>query len=87
MGRRDKAGPAGRHPDHPGREERKDPKVPAHARGARRLLRRGRLRGRGPQAPVLVSQAVEAFPTYAELQKKVDREIPVFVLEPAAVAH
>ncbi|MEW2080307.1 nitroreductase family deazaflavin-dependent oxidoreductase [Streptomyces sp. NPDC005283] len=29
-------------------------------------------------------RAVEAFPDYAEYQKKTDREIPVFVLEPAA---
>ena len=27
-------------------------------------------------------RAVEAFPDYAEYQKKTDREIPVFVLEP-----
>lgn len=27
-------------------------------------------------------RAVEAFPQYAEYQKKTDREIPVFVLEP-----
>ncbi|MEH0416573.1 nitroreductase family deazaflavin-dependent oxidoreductase [Streptomyces sp. B21-083] len=29
-------------------------------------------------------RAVAAFPQYAEYQKKTDREIPVFVLEPAA---
>ncbi|CAL9342574.1 nitroreductase family deazaflavin-dependent oxidoreductase [Streptomyces sp. enrichment culture] len=28
-------------------------------------------------------RAVEAFPPYAEYQQKTDREIPVFVLEPA----
>ena len=28
------------------------------------------------------SRAVEAFPDYAEYQKKTDRQIPVFVLEP-----
>ncbi|MEU6113387.1 nitroreductase family deazaflavin-dependent oxidoreductase [Streptomyces sp. NPDC047117] len=31
--------------------------------------------------------AVEAFPDYADYQKKTDREIPVFVLEPAAQPH
>ncbi|KAF0963679.1 F420H(2)-dependent quinone reductase [Rhodococcus sp. T7] len=30
-------------------------------------------------------RAVAAFPDYAEYQKKTDREIPVFVLEPARV--
>ncbi|HLL67333.1 MAG TPA: nitroreductase family deazaflavin-dependent oxidoreductase [Micromonosporaceae bacterium] len=29
------------------------------------------------------ARAVEAFPNYAEYQKKTDRQIPVFVLEPA----
>jgi deazaflavin-dependent oxidoreductase (nitroreductase family) len=29
-------------------------------------------------------RAVEAFPDYADYQKKTDREIPVFVLEPPA---
>ncbi|MEV0588779.1 nitroreductase family deazaflavin-dependent oxidoreductase [Nonomuraea sp. NPDC050310] len=29
-------------------------------------------------------RAVEAWPDYAEYQKKTDREIPVFVLEPSA---
>jgi deazaflavin-dependent oxidoreductase (nitroreductase family) len=28
-------------------------------------------------------RAVEAYPDYADYQKKTDREIPVFVLEPA----
>ena len=28
-------------------------------------------------------RAVAAYPPYAEYQKKTDREIPVFVLEPA----
>lgn len=32
-------------------------------------------------------RAVEAFPDYAEYQKMTDREIPVFVLEPAAQEH
>ncbi|TQC44750.1 nitroreductase family deazaflavin-dependent oxidoreductase [Rhodococcus sp. WS4] len=33
------------------------------------------------------ARAVEAFPDYAEYQKKTDREIPVLVLEPAAQEH
>ncbi|MFE6686764.1 nitroreductase family deazaflavin-dependent oxidoreductase [Streptomyces sp. NPDC057743] len=33
------------------------------------------------------ARAVEAFPDYAEYQAKTDREIPVFVLEPAAAPH
>lgn len=32
-------------------------------------------------------RAVEAWPDYAEYQKKTDREIPVFVLEPASAPH
>lgn len=32
-------------------------------------------------------RAVEAWPDYAEYQKKTDRVIPVFVLEPAAEDH
>ncbi|MDX3235084.1 nitroreductase family deazaflavin-dependent oxidoreductase [Streptomyces sp. ME03-5709C] len=32
-------------------------------------------------------RAVEAWPDYAEYQKNTDREIPVFVLEPASAAH
>lgn len=32
-------------------------------------------------------RAVEAYPEYANYQKKTDRQIPVFVLEPAATAH
>ncbi|WP_431961551.1 nitroreductase family deazaflavin-dependent oxidoreductase [Actinacidiphila sp. bgisy160] len=32
-------------------------------------------------------RAVEAWPDYAEYQKNTDREIPVFVLEPAATPH
>ncbi len=32
-------------------------------------------------------RAVEAWPDYAEYQKNTDREIPVFVLEPAAAPH
>ncbi|MFF7361875.1 nitroreductase/quinone reductase family protein [Streptomyces sp. NPDC008125] len=32
-------------------------------------------------------RAVEAFPDYADYQKKTDRVIPVFVLEPAPTPH
>ncbi|MEV6162477.1 nitroreductase family deazaflavin-dependent oxidoreductase [Streptomyces sp. NPDC052052] len=32
-------------------------------------------------------RAVEAFPDYADYQRKTDRQIPVFVLEPAAEQH
>ncbi|MET7491258.1 nitroreductase family deazaflavin-dependent oxidoreductase [Streptomyces sp900116325] len=32
-------------------------------------------------------RAVEAFPDYAGYQEKTDRQIPVFVLEPAAGSH
>ena len=32
-------------------------------------------------------RAVEAFPYYADYQRKTDREIPVFVLEPASEPH
>jgi F420H(2)-dependent quinone reductase len=38
----------------------------------------------GDEKAVWWSRAVEAFPDYAEYQNKTDREIPVFVLEPAA---
>lgn len=33
------------------------------------------------------ARAVEAFPDYDDYQKKTDREIPVFVLEPVAEPH
>lgn len=33
------------------------------------------------------ARAVEAYPQYADYQKKTEREIPVFVLEPAAGDH
>ncbi|MGW1886019.1 nitroreductase family deazaflavin-dependent oxidoreductase [Streptomyces sp. NPDC001970] len=33
------------------------------------------------------ARAVETWPDYAEYQKKTDREIPVFVLEPVADGH
>ncbi|MEV8453331.1 nitroreductase family deazaflavin-dependent oxidoreductase [Streptomyces sp. NPDC052095] len=32
-------------------------------------------------------RAVEAFPDYADYQRRTDRQIPVFVLEPAARPH
>ncbi|MDX3581345.1 nitroreductase family deazaflavin-dependent oxidoreductase [Streptomyces europaeiscabiei] len=41
----------------------------------------------GDEKAVWWARAVAAFPAYAEYRKKVDREIPVFVLEPAAAAH
>jgi F420H(2)-dependent quinone reductase len=37
----------------------------------------------GEEKTVWWERAVEAWPDYAEYQKKTDREIPVFVLEPA----
>ncbi|MFR9672903.1 nitroreductase family deazaflavin-dependent oxidoreductase [Streptomyces sp. TR06-5] len=33
------------------------------------------------------NRAVEAFPPYADYREKTDRDIPVFVLEPAAAPH
>jgi hypothetical protein len=33
------------------------------------------------------ARAVQAFPDYAEYQKKTDRQIPVIVLEPAPQEH
>ena len=41
----------------------------------------------GDEKAVWWARAVEAFPDYAEYQNKTDREIPVFVLEPAAQQH
>jgi len=38
----------------------------------------------GEEKAVWWARAVEAFPNYAGYQEKTDREIPVFVLEPAA---
>ncbi|MFF3457250.1 nitroreductase family deazaflavin-dependent oxidoreductase [Streptomyces sp. NPDC002730] len=38
----------------------------------------------GHEKAVWWERAVEAYPDYADYQKKTDREIPVFVLEPAA---
>jgi F420H(2)-dependent quinone reductase len=41
----------------------------------------------GDEKAVWWARAVDAFPDYSEYQKKTDREIPVFVLEPAADTH
>lgn len=41
----------------------------------------------GDEKAVWWARAVEAFPDYADYQRKTDREIPVFVLEPAAEEH
>ncbi|WP_405778705.1 nitroreductase family deazaflavin-dependent oxidoreductase [Streptomyces sp. NBC_01378] len=41
----------------------------------------------GDEKAVWWARAVEAFPDYADYQKKTDRVIPVFVLEPAAEEH
>lgn len=41
----------------------------------------------GEEKAVWWGRAVEAFPDYADYQKKTDREIPVFVLEPAPTPH
>jgi deazaflavin-dependent oxidoreductase (nitroreductase family) len=41
----------------------------------------------GDEKAAWLARAVEAFPAYAEFQKKTDREIPIFVLEPAAEKH
>jgi deazaflavin-dependent oxidoreductase (nitroreductase family) len=41
----------------------------------------------GKEKAVWWERAVEAWPDYAEYQKKTDRVIPVFVLEPAAEDH
>jgi deazaflavin-dependent oxidoreductase (nitroreductase family) len=38
----------------------------------------------GPERAEWWDRAVAAFPSYADYQKKTTREIPVFVLEPAA---
>jgi len=38
----------------------------------------------GEEKAVWWARAVEAFPNYASYKEKTDREIPVFVLEPAA---
>lgn len=41
----------------------------------------------GDEKAMWWARAVEAFPDYAEYQKRTDREIPVLVLEPAAQQH
>ncbi|MFG2563383.1 nitroreductase family deazaflavin-dependent oxidoreductase [Streptomyces sp. NPDC048496] len=41
----------------------------------------------GEEKAVWWERAVEAFPDYADYQLKTDRQIPVFVLEPAATSH
>ncbi|MCT9138583.1 nitroreductase family deazaflavin-dependent oxidoreductase [Streptomyces violarus] len=41
----------------------------------------------GDEKALWWARSVEAFPDYAEYQKKTDREIPVLVLEPAAQEH
>ncbi|QIK10289.1 nitroreductase family deazaflavin-dependent oxidoreductase [Streptomyces sp. Je 1-4] len=41
----------------------------------------------GTEKALWWGRAVEAFPDYDEYQKKTDRQIPVFVLEPSATAH
>ncbi|AJT68945.1 nitroreductase family deazaflavin-dependent oxidoreductase [Streptomyces chattanoogensis] len=41
----------------------------------------------GEEKALWWARAVEAFPDYADYQEKTEREIPVFVLEPAAAEH
>ncbi|MGW2836282.1 nitroreductase family deazaflavin-dependent oxidoreductase [Streptomyces sp. NPDC001493] len=41
----------------------------------------------GDEKALWWERAVEAFPDYADYQKKTDRVIPVFVLEPAPTPH
>jgi deazaflavin-dependent oxidoreductase (nitroreductase family) len=41
----------------------------------------------GEEREVWWARAVEAFPDYADYQKRTDRVIPVFLLEPAARPH
>lgn len=41
----------------------------------------------GDEKAVWWARAVEAYPDYADYQKSTDREIPVFVLVPAAEGH
>ncbi|MGI5256287.1 nitroreductase family deazaflavin-dependent oxidoreductase [Streptomyces angustmyceticus] len=41
----------------------------------------------GEEKALWWGRAVEAYPDYADYQEKTDRQIPVFVLEPAATAH
>ncbi|MGP3942454.1 MULTISPECIES: nitroreductase family deazaflavin-dependent oxidoreductase [Streptomyces] len=41
----------------------------------------------GEEKALWWERAVEAYPDYADYQKKTDRQIPVFVLEPAPAGH
>ncbi|WP_328885454.1 nitroreductase family deazaflavin-dependent oxidoreductase [Streptomyces sp. NBC_00316] len=41
----------------------------------------------GDEKALWWERAVEAYPDYADYQKNTDREIPVFVLEPAPRSH
>ncbi|MFD5394747.1 nitroreductase family deazaflavin-dependent oxidoreductase [Streptomyces sp. NPDC127097] len=41
----------------------------------------------GAEKALWWGRAVEAYPDYDDYQKKTDRQIPVFVLEPAPTAH
>ncbi|MFJ7198855.1 MULTISPECIES: nitroreductase family deazaflavin-dependent oxidoreductase [unclassified Streptomyces] len=41
----------------------------------------------GEEKALWWQRAVEAFPDYADYQRKTDRQIPLFILEPAAAAH
>ncbi|MDH6625958.1 deazaflavin-dependent oxidoreductase (nitroreductase family) [Streptomyces sp. LBL] len=41
----------------------------------------------GDEKALWWARAVEAYPSYAEYQENTDRQIPVFVLEPAAQEH
>ena len=41
----------------------------------------------GDEKAVWWARAVEAYPDYADYQKKTDRQIPLFVLEPVAEEH
>ncbi|MGW3623034.1 nitroreductase family deazaflavin-dependent oxidoreductase [Streptomyces sp. NPDC000880] len=41
----------------------------------------------GDEKALWWERAVAAYPDYADYQKKTDREIPVFVVEPAAEEH
>ncbi|HET9073537.1 MAG TPA: nitroreductase family deazaflavin-dependent oxidoreductase [Solirubrobacteraceae bacterium] len=40
----------------------------------------------GEEREIWWQRGIEAFPTYADYQTKTDRQIPLFLLEPAAVA-
>ncbi|QTZ90564.1 nitroreductase family deazaflavin-dependent oxidoreductase [Streptomyces auratus] len=41
----------------------------------------------GEEKALWWARAVEAYPDYADYQEKTERQIPVFVLEPAAAPH